>query len=587
MKRFSFFVATIIGALSFVSCSTDTKPVELTVLYTTDLHGSVLPYDFTQNKPATTSLANVAAFVKEQREENKDGVILLDAGDFLQGQPSIYYANFVDTTSEHLQARVMEFVGYDAAAVGNHDIEPGAVVYDKVQEEFDFPWLAANAIDVRTNEPYFEAYTVIERKGVKIAILGMITPNIAAWLPKYLWENITFADMVETAEKWVPIIQEKEKPDLLIGLFHSGSNPNSGGQNMDTYMNENGGIPVATKVDGFDIVLLGHDHQLVSEIIENNFGNKVVVLDALTQAKKVGVAKVKMTKTKDGWNKEITPEMVDMATYTPDPEFVETFQADVDEVNAYVDEPIGVLTETLTSDDALFGPSEFMDLIHNAQLEATGADISIAGVLSSNAVIEKGDLTMRHLFSLYKYENLLYTMSLTGQEIIDFLEFGFDRQYNTMKDENDNLLKFKKDENGNPIPDERFGFEFTTPTFNFISAAGIKHNVDVRKGDLEKVEIISMSDGSKFDPNKRYNVAINSYQASGGGDFIEKGLGFTKEEAAERVTSVSEKDVRQYIADYIIKNKVITPESRNDWKVVPEAYFEKGMAKDKAMVKSK
>ncbi len=587
MKRFSFFVAAVVGALSFVSCSTDSKPVELTVLYTTDLHGAVLPFDFTQNKPATTSLANVASFVKEQREENKDGVILLDAGDFLQGQPSIYYANFVDTTSEHLQARVMEFVGYDAAAVGNHDIEPGAAVYDKVIDDFDFPWLAANAINVRTGEPYFEAYTVIERKGIKIAILGMITPNIAAWLPKYLWENMTFADMVETAEKWVPIIQEKENPDLLIGLFHSGSNPNSGGQNMDTFMNENGGIPAVTKVDGFDIVLLGHDHQVVAEIIENDFGNKVVVLDALTQARKVGMAKVKMTKTKDGWKKEITPEIVDMAAYAPDAEFVEAFQADVDIVNKYVDEPIGVLTETITSDDALYGPSEFMDLIHNAQLEATGADISIAGVLATDAVIEKGDLTMRHLFSLYKYENLLYTMSLTGQEILDFLEFGFGRQYNTMKDENDNLLKFKKDENGNPIPSGRFGYEFTTPTFNFISAAGIKHNVDVRKGDLEKVEIISMSDGSKFDPNKTYSVAINSYQASGGGDFFSEGLGFTKEETDARVTAVSEKDVRQYIADYIIKNKIINPESRNDWKVIPESYFEKGMAKDSSMMQSK
>ena len=182
------------------------------------------------------------------------------------------------------------------------------------------------------------------------------------------------------------------------------------------------------KVDGFDLVLLGHDHQEQSSVIINEAGNKVVVLDARTGARLVGRADIKLKRNGKVYDKEISPSLIDMKDVMPDKGFVEYFQKDVDLINNYVDAQIGYLTDTLRSEPALYGPSEFMDLIHNAQLSATGADISFAGVLSTDAVIPTGKLSMRNLFTLYKYENLLYTMSLTGQEIHDFLEFGYGRQ---------------------------------------------------------------------------------------------------------------------------------------------------------------
>ncbi|MGL4293482.1 MAG: bifunctional metallophosphatase/5'-nucleotidase [Bacteroidales bacterium] len=575
----------VAGLLFLIGCKQKPTEADITLLYTTDLHGSILPFDFNRNQEAGTSLANVATYVKQERKLNKDGVLLLDGGDFLQGQPSIYYSNFEDTINRHIQARVMEFVGYDAATVGNHDIEPGEEVYARVQKDFSFPWLAANAIDTRTGKPFFQPYAVFERNGIKIAVLGMITPNIHAWLPKYLWENIEFQDMVESAKQWVPYIQQNEKPDLLIGLFHSGSDYTVGGNTKETHKNENGAIPAVMQVDGFDIALLGHDHQEMAEIITNDFGNPVVVLDAQSGTRYVGRADIKMRKKGNGYEKQIIPSLVPMKGIAPDSEFVAAFSNDVKQVNEYVDAQIGILTDTLRSEDALYGPSEFMDLIHEAQLQATGADISFAGVLSTDAVIPTGKLTMRNLFTLYKYENLLYTMSLTGKEIRDFLEYGYDRQYNTMKSEKDHLLNFKKDEHGNLMKNPRFGYSFITPSFNFTSAAGIKYTVDVTKPDGEKVTILSMSDGSAFDPAKEYKVAVNSYQASGGGGFFFEGLGFTKEQTDARVINASKNDVRKYIADYIRQQKTITPKSREDWKVVPESYYNAGKATDKKLMK--
>ena len=176
--RNAFWAALLFNVLFLIGCIQRPKEVDLTLLYTTDLHGSILPYDFNKDRDAATSLANISSYVKGERQKNNDGILLLDAGDFLQGPPSIYYSNFEDTVSRHIQARVMDFIGYDAATVGNHDIEPGEAVYSRVQKDFSFPWLAANAIDTRTGKPFFQPYEIFNKNGVKVAVLGMITPTI-------------------------------------------------------------------------------------------------------------------------------------------------------------------------------------------------------------------------------------------------------------------------------------------------------------------------------------------------------------------------------------------------------------------------
>lgn len=563
------------------SCSAP-KPEEadLVLLFTTDLHGACLPFDFKKNAPANISLANVCTYVNQQREENPNAVMLFDTGDFLQGQPSIYYSNFVDTTDMHIMPQVYNYLKYDAVGVGNHDIETGEDVYGRrLPEQFEMPWICANAIDQRTGKPMFEPYTVIERQGVKIAILGMITPNIHAWLPKTLWPNLEFEDMVECAKKWVPVIQQEEKPDLLIGLFHAGFDPTSGGADLDTPYNENGSVPAAIKVPGFDIVLCGHDHQPCQFFVENVAGDSVLVLDAQTQALKVGRANIHLQLVEGKYQKQITSELIDMSDYAPDAAFCQHFQPFIDEVNAYVDAPLGELAATLYGEPALYGPSEFQDFIHEAQLWATGADISFASVLAPHDSIPAGPLTMRQLFTLYKYENLLFILKMNGHEVKQYLEFGFSKQFNTMTSANDHLLSFKTDEQGK-IQTNAYGPAFTTPTFNYTCAAGIRYTVDIRKPAGQRVTIHSMSDGSAFDPDKDYNIAINSYQASGGGDFIPKGLGWDDATLKEHTVKTTPIDVRRYISDYIQQIKTVIPRSRGDWEIIPTDWWKKGMATD-------
>jgi 2',3'-cyclic-nucleotide 2'-phosphodiesterase/3'-nucleotidase len=390
--------------------------------------------------------------------------------------------------------------------------------------------------------------------------------------------------MIETAKKWVPIIKEKEKPDLIIGLFHSGVNPTYNGENANTYKNENASKLVAQQVPGFDVVFVGHDHAGWNFKTTNINGDSVLIVGTLARAKTIAVANIQMVfdSTNGHWNKEnVSSEIIETKNYKPDQKFLNKFIRNLNVVENYVQKPLGQITKTISSKESFFGPSEFIDLIQKAQLELTGADISFASPLSSNTVVDSGWIRVRDMFKLYHYENFLYTMSLSGKEIKDYLEYSFGNWFNQMKDENDHLLKFKYDKNGelkysewsgSPELDERY--------YNFSSAAGINYTVDVSKPSGERVNITTLSNGVPFNSDSTYIVAINSYRGSGGGGHLTRGAHIPKEELSKRVIRSTEKDLRFYLMKWIEEKKTITPKIIGNWKVVPDNYWETGKEKD-------
>lgn len=562
-----------------ISCHSKPEKAKLTIYCTSDVHGSIFDYNLKRNRPSKNSLANVAAVVQGERESRPEEVILLDNGDILQGQPSNYYYNVIDTAETNIAAQVMNYLRYDAGSVGNHDIEAGHPVYDKVKRELRHPWLSANSINTATGEPYFQPYAIIRRNGLKIAVLGMTTPAISKWLPKHLWEGIEFRDMIETARYWVPLIQAKEQPDVLIGLFHSGFDYEYGGENATTPGNENASMLVAQQVDGFDLIIMGHDHLGKLEEITNDAGNKVTVIDPYSHAAFLGKIDIDLTRRGKRYDKDIHAQMIKLADEPKDSAYIRQFTPALEKVKSYIDTPIGTFSEVLSGRDGIFGPSAFTDFIHNVQLAITGADVSFSTVLQLDARIDKGEVTIRDMFNLYSYENGLYVMNFTGEEIDRYLEYAYGFQYNTMRSARDHLLNFRKDEKGNPVKNSKGSYTLPHPFFDFSCAAGIRYTVDVRKAPGERVEILSLSDGTPFDPEKIYKVAINSYRGNGGGGHLPQGLGWSKEEMEKRIVEIKPKDVRYYITEYIRDKKTLDPQCRNDWKVIPENWFKQGKEK--------
>lgn len=567
-----------------ISYSLTAQTVTIKIVETSDVHGAIFPYDLRNDRPSGSSLAQVMTYLRQERAKTDQQVILLDNGDILQGDPIVYYYNFEKTDTIHLYADVMNYMQYNAGTVGNHDIEAGHDVYDKFNEEINFPWLAANAIRTSDGKPYFKPYTMIEIGLLRIAVLGLITPSIPNWLPEKIWKGMEFHDMIESARKWVREIKLREQPDMIVGVFHAGVDYTYAGQNADTYKNENASKLVAEQVPGFDIIFVGHDHAGWNFKVKNSEGKSVLILGTLAGAQTVAVANLTLSFDKicELWSIDsIEGEIVNIKEFEPDKEFMERFSPALIEAKSYVNRKIGEFDKTISSRDAVLGPAEFTDIVHSIQFELTGADISFTAPLALNTQIKAGDIFVRDMFNLYRYENLLYTMKLKGSEIKDYLEYSYSNWFNQMKNENDHLLKFKKDEAGNIRYSERSQSpELEERFYNYESAAGINYTVDVSKPEGQRVTISGFTNGSSFDFNKTYTVAINSYRGNGGGGHLTRGAGIEHSELSKRVIDSTEKDLRYYMMKWIEQQGSVSPKLLNNWKVIPEDWWIKGKEKD-------
>ena len=525
MKRV-FLSTTIAATLTLsVQAQQTSKTVTLKVIETSDVHGHFFPWDFMEGRPLRGTLTRANSYINREREKFGDNLLLIDNGDILQGQPCVYWA-----------ARVINYMQYDAETVGNHDIEPGHKVYDKWIREVHCPLLGANIVkeeckngeaDPQSIYTGLQPYSVHVKDGVKICVIGMLTPAIPNWLNKSIWKGIEFEEMVGCARKWVKYIQENEKPDLIFGLFHSGKD---GGIVTPDY-EENATAAVAREVPGFDVIFFGHDHQVHNEWITDKEGKQVLIIDPSCWVKNVAEANIVLT------------------------------------------------IQPIYTRDSFFGNSAFTDLIHNLQLQITNADISLTAPLAFNSTIKAGDVTLADMFKLYRFENLLFTLRMTGEEVRKHLEYSYDMWTNTMTSPDDHALRLNADSKDDQ---QRTGFQYYT--FNFDSACGIDYEVDLTKPDGEKVKILRMSNGEPFDEKKWYKVAMNSYRANGGGELLTQGAGIPKDSLEARVLFNTDRDQRHFLTEEIRKMGTLDPKPNNNWKFVPEAWAKPALERDRKLL---
>ena len=584
--RTAFLTAIIAATLTLsVQAQQTSKTVTLKVIETSDVHGHFFPWDFMENRPLKGTLTRANSYINREREKFGDNLLLIDNGDILQGQPCVYWTNYVMPEDENLAARVINYMKYDAETVGNHDIEPGHKVYDKWIREVRCPLLGANIVkeeckngeaDPQSIYTGLQPYSVHVKDGVKICVIGMLTPAIPNWLNKSIWKGIEFEEMVGCARKWVKYIQENEKPDLIFGLFHSGKD---GGIVTPDY-EENATAAVAREVPGFDVIFFGHDHQVHNEWITDKEGKQVLIIDPSCWVQNVAEAEIKLT-IKDGKvvNKDIKGTIVNVRDEQIDEQMMAHFQKDIDAVKAYVSQKIGRFESPIYTRDSYFGNSAFTDLIHNLQLQITKADISLTAPLSFNSTIKAGEVTMADMFKLYRFENLLFTLRMTGEEVRKHLEYSYDMWTNTMTSPDDHALRLNADSKDDQ---QRTGFQYYT--FNFDSACGIDYEVDLTKPDGEKVKILRMSNGEPFDEKKWYKVAMNSYRANGGGELLTQGAGIPKDSLEARVLFNTDRDQRHFLTEEIRKMGTLDPKPNNNWKFVPEAWAKPALERDRKLL---
>lgn len=563
MKSIITNVMALIAIVLLFSC-TGNKPVDGEYVFelyaTNDIHGRYFDSLYVEGNNGELvnrySLASIVTKINEARNRmGDDNVILLDIGDHLQGDNAPFYYNFIDTISPHIYPLVSNYLRYDALVVGNHDIETGHGVYDRVTAQFDMPYLAANAISTDTKKPYFEPYAILNKAGVKIAVIGLTNPNVPNWLSPELWSGMYFDDIVSSLQYWVDYVKTNEKPHIVIAAMHSGL----GEEDIDDL--ENPSRYVAKHVKGIDLVLAAHDHRVAAEQY-NNGEKDIWLLEGGSRASHLSYANISFS-VENGKIIDLTidGESLSMDNVEPDKEYMSHFRDAFVNVRTFTNQRVGELLNDIDSREAYFGPSAYVDMIHSLQLNASSADISFVAPLSFYRRLDKGELNYQNLLDIYPFENQLNVIEMSGQEIKDYLEYSYSLWLNPNVQQSGHLLYLNDGDN--------IRFRLKNPQYNFDSAAGIIYEVDITKPANERVNIISMANGDGFDIANKYKVALTSYRASGGGDLLTKGAGIAHEELQSRVVSKLG-DIREIMYGQLQEDGVLKAEKLNQWKFVPE-----------------
>ncbi len=565
---------SILAALAFLSSCCGPKDGEYTfrLLTTNDIHGRYFDSLYVTDR-TSNALTNVSWYADSIRvADGAENVILLDAGDCLQGDNAAYYFNYVDTTSKHIFARMVEYMKYDAVIVGNHDIETGHPVYDRISETMDVPFLAANAIRDDNGMAYFPEFVTLRRHGLNITIIGFTNPNIKNWLSPLLWEGMTFESLLPLAQEVVDRVSAQEKSDIVIVATHAGTGEGDGGQY------ESQGLDLMKSLRGVDFVVCAHDHRPVA--IE---GDGICLINAGSHCRNLGYGTVTV-KVEGGKvvSKTLSAEIMPIDRKNVDKDMQELFRPDFEAVKAFTLKEVGELRTDLRTRDAYRGMSDYMNLIHTLSLGCTPAQISFAAPLTFNGFVKAGTLVYNDLFTIYPFENQLFVVKMTGKEIKDYLEYSYNSWINTVDSKNDRLLRIVNE------PDPRTGqkrWSFVHRSYNFDSAGGLIYDVDITKPAGSRVIIRSLADGTAFDEAAEYNVAMTSYRASGGGGIMREGAGIDTERIEDRVVEYYP-EIREILYDYLVRNGEINPETVGDravigeWKFIPEGRAEKLLDRD-------
>lgn len=536
----------------------------LKIIETSDIHGAFFQKNLVTGELSDSSLSKISSFIKNERKKDHD-LLLLENGDIIQGTPVVYL-------KPDLLLGIYYNLKYDVATIGNHDFDKGQKVWSTLNKKMD--WLCANAVDKITQKPIFTPYKIIRKDNKKIAILGMITDDMPKITPSSLYPNVEFKDPILTAKKYMQIIQKKERPDLIVGLFHIGADFSI--LNESSASREHIAHIIAQKVPGFDIVFTGHDHKDKNQLIKNIAGKDVLIIGPRNDAK--SFAEVEVLFNSNG-TKSINSKLIETNKLPIDTQFEASFQKPIKEVEQLLAKKISKIDSEISYEDSFFGSSFPLEILHKVQMNyeyepGKKVDISFVAIPQQNGKIAKGDFYYRDTFSLIKYENFLYVLGMTGLEIKNFLEFSYANWLNTMKTEEDHVLAFKEGFESQPAFSRLKG-----AFYNYDSAFGINYTVDVTQPIGERITIKN-PDGSAFDLYKKYKVAMNSYRGSGGGGHLEKGAKIPQSDIAKRLIHSSKVDIRDLLIEYLQKNQNVTYEHINNWEIIPANFVNKAKTKD-------
>ena len=557
------------AALTLSACSTlKDGEYNLSVVSTGDGHGYWFAKPIEDGGRARGSLMSQSAFVNGIREsKGADNVILVDAGDNFFGSGAPFYYNYVDTTAAHLYPRLASYMGYDAVVAGHSDFESGHRVYDRVAKEMKkegIPFLAGNALSDRSGKPYFPAYSIIKKEGVKVAVLGYTNADNASLMDESCVSGIRFESLLPLVQEDVDKVRSKEKPQVVIVVAHT-SMGKGDGQNL-----EKQGLDLFKSLRGVDVVIAGHDHS--NKVMS---ADSIVVLDCGRAGQNAGVTDIKLV-VKGGKvvSRTLDARMASIDAEEYDSSMEKAFESDYDEVHSFMTSKVGDIKKDLVSREFYYKQCDYLNFLHALAFSAYPVDISLSATLLIDGKVPAGEVRYQDIRKVYPYENKLIVLRLTGAEILKYLEASYDAWINTVTEpsEDAHVLKIKQSKD---YSTGKMAWKLAKSPANFDSAAGINYTVDVTKPYGSRVTITGMADGSAFEMDKEYSAAITSYRSVGSGGLL-KAAGLTDAKSVEDRIVYRGPEFRTILYEYLKKNDSVDPSIIGDpkvigsWKFVPD-----------------
>lgn len=517
--------------------------VTLKVAATTDVHGRLRGWDYVTGRPDTLrGLARVATVVDSLRRLARDRVILVDAGDLLQGNAMTYVAGRVDSLAPHPVITAMNLLRYDAAAVGNHEFNYGLPLFDRAVAQARFPFLAANTRRLDAG-PAYPGHTVVSRAGVKVGIVGVTTPGSMVWDRDNLRGRLEVGDIVAALPGAIAAARA-DGADVIVVVAHAGL---GGGSSYDTVStglpSENPMARVAREVPGIDALVIGHSHREVRDSTING----VLVVQPRHWATSVAVATLELERRDGRWQVVAKRgESVPLRGQRERRDVVRAVERAHRRAVAYSTAVIGRTDARWDGAEARLRDTPLIDLIQAVQRRETGADLSIASAFSLDAGFTPGDITADRLVQLYPYENTLRALRLSGAQIRAFLEHS--ARYWVVHRDADGRLTFEADR--------------SIPGYNYDMLAGLDYTIDLSRPVGRRIASLTRH-GRPVADSDSFTVAINNYRASGGG-------GYDMLHGAPVVYEGS-REIRELIAEEIRRRGSIQPADvfEENWRLLP------------------
>ncbi len=557
------------AALTLSACSTlKDGEYNLSVVSTGDGHGYWFAKPIEDGGRARGSLMSQSAFVNGIREsKGADNVILVDAGDNFFGSGAPFYYNYVDTTAAHLYPRLASYMGYDAVVAGHSDFESGHRVYDRVAKEMKkegIPFLAGNALSDKNGKPYFPAYSIIKKGGVKVAVLGYTNADNASLMDESCVSGIRFESLLPLVQEDVDKVRSKEKPQVVIVVAHT-SMGKGDGQNL-----EKQGLDLFKSLRGVDVVIAGHDHS--NKVMS---ADSIVVLDCGRAGQNAGVTDIKLV-VKGGKvvSRTLDARMASIDAEEYDSSMEKAFESDYDEVHSFMTSKVGDIKKDLVSREFYYKQCDYLNFLHALAFSAYPVDISLSATLLIDGKVPAGEVRYQDIRKVYPYENKLIVLRLTGAEILKYLEASYDAWINTVTEpsEDVHVLRIKQSKD---YSTGKMVWKLAKSPANFDSAAGINYTVDVTKPYGSRVSITGMADGKAFEMDKEYLAAITTYRSVGSGGLL-KAAGLADMKSVEDRIVYRGPEFRTILYEYFKKYGSVDPAVTGDpkiigsWKFVPD-----------------